>query len=158
MRKVLALLAWTLGALAARMPADAHADAALTAGTELRGCAEQGDAFAHDTLGVASATDQGTPPDGGQVVAWYRKAAEEGHAWAQFHLGLMYEYGQGVPKDYVEAYTWMSLAAERAKGKDRERYADGLRALSSWMTPEQRDEARKRAQEWTAAFVLRRKR
>jgi len=45
---------------------------------ELRARAEQGDAAAQLSLGLAYAIGQGVPRDYAQAAAWYRTAAEQG--------------------------------------------------------------------------------
>lgn len=119
-----------------------------------RKAADQGDAMAQIALGYACAKGQGVPQDDVQAAVWYRKAADQGYADAQNNLAVMYANGVGVPQDYVEALKWVNLAAVRASGDTQKVFAD---RLAKKMTPAQIAEARKRAQEWTAAFEKRKK-
>ena len=74
--------------------------------------AEQGNAEAQFSLGVAYDTGQGVAQDSAEAARWYRLAADHGHAEAQFNLGVMYDEGKGVPQDYAEAAQWFRLAAD----------------------------------------------
>ena len=75
--------------------------------------AEQGDAKAQYSLGVAYRKGDGVPQDYAKAAKWYRHAAEQGHAEAQYNLGVMYAEGRGVAQDYSEAVKWTRLAAEQ---------------------------------------------
>ncbi len=79
----------------------------------LRPLADQGDAWAQNSLGVMYRNGQGVPKDDAQAVKWYRLAADQGDAWAQIMLGVMYRNGQGVPKDDAQAVKWYRLAADQ---------------------------------------------
>ena len=104
----------------------------------LRPLADQGDAWAQNSLGVMYRNGQGVPKDDAQAVKWYRLAADQGNASAQSLLGAMYASGQGVPKDYALAYMWWNLAAAGAPDADiRERAVKPRDALASMMTPAQ---------------------
>ncbi len=120
-----------------------------------RQSADQGDAQAQFNLGLMYDLGQGVPEDDAEAVAWYRKAADQGVAGAQYTLGLLYTYGLGVPRDYVEAHKWHDLAISRVTGDELERYVETLDAVAMWMTPARFAEARKRADEWQAAFEKR---
>lgn len=79
----------------------------------LKKSAEQGDAWAQNTLGVCYYDGNGVAKDSKEAVKWYRKAAEQGDAWAQGNLGFCYYNGNGVEKDYQEAVKWSRKAAEQ---------------------------------------------
>jgi TPR repeat protein len=68
---------------------------------------------------------------------------------------VRHQHGKGVVQDCVEAYKWMSLAASRAAGDDPTPYARRRDALARRMTPQQLQEAEKRAGEWAEAFERR---
>ena len=75
--------------------------------------AEQGNAEAQFSLGVAYDTGQGVAQDSAEAARWYRLAADQGHASAQFNVGAMYSDGLSVPQDYAEAVRWFRLAADQ---------------------------------------------
>ena len=79
--------------------------------------ADQGDASAQFSLGVAYGVGEGVPQDDVEAVAWYRKAADQGYASAQNSLGFVYQRGLGVPQDYTEAVRWTRLAADQGHVK-----------------------------------------
>ena len=125
--------------------------------TEVRTDAAQGDATAQNSLGYRYVTGQGVPQDLTEAVRWYRLAAEQGYAAGQYNLGAMYGTGRGVPRDYVEAHTWRTLAAARATGDTQKHYAETRDAVAKAMKEAQLAEAQKRAEDWEAAFALRRR-
>jgi TPR repeat protein len=73
------------------------------------------------------------------------------------NLGAMYFAGRGLPQDYVEALKWRSLAAAYASTDEQKTFIDARDAVAKVMTPEQVAEAKKRANEWVAAFEKRQK-
>ena len=85
-----------------------------------------------DGLGVAR--------DFQQAAAWFLRAAEQGSTEAQQNLGALYQQGNGVARDLVEADKWYTIAGA----------ADDAAALEQQMTPEQTQDARKRADAWRA--------
>ena len=87
---------------------------------------------------------KGVTEDSNEAIKWYKKAAEQDMNEAQISLGIMYYSGEGVTKDYVEAYKWILLA----DWKD-ERVTKIKKDLLAQMTPDQIDEAQKRANEFT---------
>jgi hypothetical protein len=117
-----------------------------------RKAAEQGDKNAQYGLGSLYASGRGVPQDEAQAAKWFLESAEQGDTFAQGFLGTMYNQGRGVPQDYVEAHKWMNLAAARTFGIYQERFVEGRDAVAKKMTPDQLAEARKRANEWSAAF------
>jgi len=87
-----------------------------------------------------------TRADYAAAMRLLKPLAEKGNSDAQYLLGGMYHKGQGVSEDKVRAYLYYDLAA-RAGDED----AGGERdRVASDMTPEQVEEAKKRAAEWKA--------
>jgi hypothetical protein len=80
---------------------------------EIRSRAEQGDAEAQLSLGVAYSLGVCVSEDYTEAARWYRLAAEQGHSRAQWLLGAMYASGDGVREDDAEAMRWYRLAAEQ---------------------------------------------
>ena len=78
-----------------------------------RAVAEQGNAEAQFSLGVAYDTGEGVVQDSAEALKWYRLAAEQGHASAQAKVGVTYSDGLSVPQDYAEAVRWFRLAADQ---------------------------------------------
>ena len=110
--------------------------------------AEQGNADAQYSLGLAYHEGEGVPQDHAEAVKWYRLAADQGEAKAQANLGLMYAIGEGVPQDYVLAHKWINLAASRLTGEEREKRVKARDSVAEKMTPEQIAEAQRLAREW----------
>lgn len=101
----------------------------ITALSEWRPLAKQGDAAAQFSLGVMYANGQGVPRHYVDAVKWYRLAAEQGHADAQVSLGRIFDEGRGVPQDYAEAVKWYRLAIEQ--GAARQQVLLGARYYTS---------------------------
>ena len=112
----------------------------------LRRAAEQGNAEAQARLGAVYEEGRGVMNDDELAASWYRKSAEQGNALGQYHLGDAYLLGHGVTQSNVDAYMWFTLSAESGFQDAAER----LDALAKLMRPEEIDEARARAAEWTA--------
>jgi hypothetical protein len=108
-----------------------------------RKAAEQNFADAQNNLGGCYEEGEGVAKDLVEAAKWYRKAAEQNDALAQMNLGRCYATVGGVTKDVVEAYKWFLLAS--AQGEERSKELMPL--LEKQMSPDQLDEARKRA--WT---------
>lgn len=113
-----------------------------------RKSAEQGFAPSQCKLGDMSLIGQGVPQDFAEAVKWYRKSADQGDANAMESLGLMYLNGHGVQQDYVEAGKWLNLASAFSGKDSRDGSVSMLAELAAGMTPEQVEEAQKRAREW----------
>ncbi len=73
-----------------------------------RPLADQGNAYAQNTLGVIYANGLGVPQDYAEAVRWFRKAADQGNADAQYNLGARY-----AKQSYAEAVKWYRRAAEQ---------------------------------------------
>ena len=115
-----------------------------TAYKEFKIAADQGDAPAQYNLGVMCKNGTGMPVDYAAAFRWFQLAADQGHVRAQYNLARMYYEGQGVKQDYVRAYMWADLAG--VNGGDTVRKLQETIAAS--LSPAQRAEAKKMAQEW----------
>jgi TPR repeat protein len=111
-----------------------------------RKAAEQGDERAQFNLGLCYYNGQDVVKNEAEAVKWWRKAAEQGAAGAQCNLGICYSDGMGVVKDDVEGYKWALLAAAQGNGSAKKSVSFAERSLS----PAQRAEGQRLAQEWEA--------
>ena len=118
-----------------------------TALTLLRPLADQGNANAQNALGVMFVNGEGVAQDYAEAHKWYQRAANQGYAKAQGNLGVMYFNGEGVAQDYIEAYKWFDLAG-RGGFEEALKYRN---LVSDRMTPEQIDDAKRRAGTWKPA-------
>ena len=80
----------------------------------LRRQAQDGDAAAAFTLGMAYESGHFVPQSCAKATTWVKKSAKEGNAAAEYNLGLRYRYGDGVRANAREARKWTHKAA--AKG------------------------------------------
>ena len=112
---------------------------------EVKAKAEAGDAKFEVELGLRYDKGEGIVKDHAEAAKWYRKAAEQNDADAQYNLGICYERGDRVPEDWVEAYKWLLLAARQGHEAPREHMT---LLESKLLTPEQRAQGQKRAQEF----------
>jgi|GEM_PF-2564724 len=85
----------------------------ITALSELRPLAEQGDARAQYNLGVMYGNGNGVLKDNKICLKWYTLAAEQGHADAQYNLGAMWDNGKGIVESNQAAVKWYTLAAKQ---------------------------------------------
>ncbi len=115
-----------------------------------RKAAEQGLAQAQYCLGSCYATGQGMAKNEAEAVKWWRKAAEQGNAYAQLNLGFRYADGQGVVKNEIEGYKWALLAAAQGHGGKA-----NVSIAESRLSPAQRAEGQRLAQEWEARHANR---
>lgn len=111
-----------------------------------RKAAEQGDVDSQLILGKCYSYGKGVAKDEAQGVKWYRKAAEQGNAEAQYFLGWCYSYGNGVVKNEVEGYKWSLLGA--ANGNEAAKAI--VPTYEDRLSPNQRFEGQRMAQEWEA--------
>lgn len=74
--------------------------------------AEQGDARAQLSLGLAYYSGQEIEKDPKQAFKWIRLSAEQKDAVAQRWLGTLYTNGQGVSKDLASGYVWITIASQ----------------------------------------------
>jgi TPR repeat protein len=116
-----------------------------------RKAAEQGLAVAQFNLGVCYDNGQGVVKNEAEAVKWWRKAAEQGLASAQCNLGLCYTKGEGVVKNEIEGYKWALLAAANGNDNGKKSVSFAERSLS----PAQRAEGQRLAQEWEARHASR---
>ena len=91
----------------------------VTALSEWKPLAEQGNAEAQYNLGVMYDNGFGVIEDDREAVKWFRLSAEKGHADAQHNVGVMYDDGQGVIEDDKEAVKWFRLAAEQGDAESQ---------------------------------------
>ena len=110
----------------------------------LQKAAEQNDAWSQNLLGVMYQNGQGGPPDTALAMLWFGRSAEQGNAKAQSNLGQMYCLGHGVETNPVEGYKWLTLSVEQ-KERTAEKFLAGF---ASNMTPEQRAEGKRLAEEF----------
>lgn len=116
-----------------------------------RKAADQGLALAQSNLGFCYQYGHGVTKDETEAVKWYRKAADQGLALAQLNLGNCYHNGEGVVKNPIESYKWSLLAAAKGNETAKQNVSKDERLL----TPAQRAEGQRLAQEWEAAFAAR---
>lgn len=114
-----------------------------------RKAAEQGDVEAQYNLGDCYFNGHGVAKDAAEAARLWHKAAEHGYAAAQSNLGACYDNGQGVVKNEIEGYKWALLAAARGFEIAKRNASNHEKRLS----PAQRAEGRRLAQEWEAAYA-----
>ena len=112
----------------------------------LREAADQGNVTAQTLLGgMYSSGYLQIRRDPAEAVRYYRMAAGRSDREAQYRLALALQSGTGTRPNLVEAYMWYSLAA--AAGHPRA--ANRRDQITTRLSPEQLDTARRRAREWT---------
>ncbi|KAF9110238.1 hypothetical protein BGX30_008047, partial [Mortierella sp. GBA39] len=83
--------------------------------------ANQGSAFALNSIGTLYHHGRGVPQDSAKAMEWFLKSAEKENDVALYNVGVLYKNGDGVPQDYTKAAEWLSKAADRghkgAKGE-----------------------------------------
>jgi uncharacterized protein len=115
----------------------------------LRERAAGGDAEAQFTLGKNyEAGRGGLKKDYAEAASWYRKSADPGNIYAQASLGILYHSGKGLPRDDVQAEMWFTISAGHAPPNDRDTIVEMRDSVAAHLTPQQIEEARRRAQEW----------
>ena len=168
MKKMIALVAWSLSAiLAAQLPADARrlpdrleavqfrkGLAAFdrhdytAAGLLLRSPAERGNASAQAILCFLHTYGRGVPQSYPAAAHWCLRSANQGNAQGQYLLGLLYNSGHGVRESYVQAYKWLNLAAAHASGPKRD-FSYRIRdSVAAKMSPRQVAKAQALAIAW----------
>lgn len=121
-----------------------------------RKAAEQGLPEAQNQLGAMYLHGRGVPKDYTQALEWFVKAAEQGFPEAHVQLGAVYfAGGGGVAKDNVEALKRLTIASTLETGDLKSSYVEFKARIAKEMTPAQVAEAKRRAQEWLAAFERR---
>ncbi|MBF0422641.1 MAG: sel1 repeat family protein [Magnetococcales bacterium] len=106
--------------------------------------AEQGNPLSQHDLATMYLEGMGVLPDVRKAYEWFLKAALQRDAKAQNNLGILYATGQGVAEDLIEAAKWFILAQSQGM-QDAE---DNLAIAREDLTPEQLEEAWRRAQAW----------
>ena len=123
-----------------------------------RKAAEQGLPEAQNQLGAMYLHGRGVPKDYTQALVWFVKAAEQGYPEAHLQLGAVYFAGRGgVAKDNVEALRRLTIASTLETRDLKSSYVELKERIAKEMTPTQVAEAKRRAQEWLAAFERRQK-
>ena len=82
-----------------------------------------------------------------------KKAAEKGNSASQANLGVMYAKGTGTKRDIVESFAWYSVAAAANKDKKVGNELWGIEAVSSLLSKQQLEKAKKLAQEYTKKYI-----
>jgi len=83
----------------------------VSAYTQFKQLAEQGDAEAQYNVAILLKSGNGVMQNPNKAVNWFRKAADQGLAAAQYDLGLMYDNAIGVEQNYGYAVVWYKKAA-----------------------------------------------
>jgi len=116
--------------------------------------ANQGDAFSKDRHGAAYRLGLGVHQDFAKAIDWYCAAADGGlaHGMNSCGFGLLIG-GPGVTPNLVEALKWLILAVERAEpGEILQRATVNLNRARAQATPQQIDDAERRAEEMRAKW------
>ena len=79
--------------------------------------AEGGDALAQYELGRCHEAGEGSEPDLGEAIKWYRRSAQGGYAPAQFLLGYFHQGGHRLMYDHDEVVRWYGKAADQGYAK-----------------------------------------
>ncbi len=108
--------------------------------------ARGGDAAAQEDLGIMYSEGRGVKKNEQDAVIWFCKAAEQGAPNAQYRLGMSYYRGKGIAKDLVQAHGWLTMSA--ANGCQAAQKV--IPTISGEMSPEQKIEAARRANEFFA--------
>jgi hypothetical protein len=112
-----------------------------------RQAAETGEVQAQFNLADLYLRGEGVPEDEAAAFAWFQKAAFQGHTGAQAMAGSMLFAGRGAPKDLPGAYFWIFAAVSESDARG----IPTLRALESQMPRVEIEEAKARAESFTAA-------
>ena len=119
-----------------------------TAFKEFEYLAARGVVLAQTNIGYMYSLGEGVDQDLEKSAFWFRRAAESGSTAAQLTMGALAFHGEGVERSSIEAYAWFSVAA--AGGQDAA--ADFVVLLTTQMTSEQLNEARKLSEEYYGKF------
>ena len=87
--------------------------------------------------------------DYADAVKWFQKAALQGHTQAQIHLGVLCANGQGTAQNLIMAYMWITVAKSDSESNITTQLIDTLKVT---MTPEQINEADRKAKYWLAHY------
>jgi uncharacterized protein len=111
--------------------------------------ANRGHPAAQYNVGASYAAGIGVAKNNADAAKWFLRAANQGMAFAQLNLGLLYAAGNGVAQDNVEAFKWLELAfAGLPAGGARMDVANAMADVAAKITPEQKDEAKRRERAW----------
>ncbi len=118
---------------------------------ELLRAAESGDPGSQFNLGVVygNVLDQHghrSPENHAEAIKWLRRAAEQDFPRAQLKLAQFYAEETDVPETVIEACAWFLRAMPKLSGIHREDAKRGFNRLTTALTPDQIDEARRLAQ------------
>jgi uncharacterized protein len=116
-----------------------------------RRAAEQGNALGQLNLAMMYRAGQGVLQNNTEAAKWFLLSANQGNPIAQLNLGMIYGDGRGVQRDYVESYKWFSLAGAALPASRSQPALNNRDTVAKLMTPEQIEEARKRALAWKPA-------
>lgn len=109
---------------------------------------EAGDLKAQSDLAFMYETGTSVATDYAKAVYWAQKAAERGDPPSQFRLSILRYLGQGGEKDRVEAAKWWRIAMHADSAPWVQQVRRNAESAEAKMTPEQLDEAQRRAQDW----------
>ena len=112
---------------------------------DIKACAELGDAYAQDLLGMIYFKGKEVPRNYKKGFEWTYKSAQQGYKDAQANLGFDYYNGWGVRKNHVLAYMWWSLYAVNEKSPLIDQ---NLSDLEQELTPDELARAQQMATDW----------
>ena len=84
-----------------------------------------------------------------EALKWYQKAALQGHPQAQIKQGVLCANGQGTEQNLIMAYMWFTIGGSDSETINTFKLIDRLREI---MTPEQINEAERKAEYWLAHY------
>lgn len=120
--------------------------------------AENGEAQIQAAMGYMYQFGETLQKNEGESVIWYRKGAEQGNIPAQVMLANAYLQGTGIENDLIEAYAWSNLAAGQEPKTNWDKFAKQqnelsiLKAIEAKITPEQKQQALERAEEYRKKY------
>jgi TPR repeat protein len=112
---------------------------------------EQGRIGALNSLGFLYEHGLGVARNPERAASCYQEAAMKGDPRGQMNLGRAYLDGAGVKMDLVEAYKWFILA-QRNGEMTVEKYLRDFDS-SDTLKPEEKEEAQRRAEEFSRSFA-----
>ena len=111
--------------------------------------ASHGDLQSQVNLGQMYENGLSVAQSDARSAQWYRMAAEQGDRRSQLRFGQICYLGAGVPRDRAEAVKWWHLAT-RKEDEVAARMRSMIQSAVDKISPEERGEGRKRAEEWLA--------
>lgn len=116
---------------------------------------ELGNAASMTSAGRMYAMGRGVSPDGAEALRWLRRAAAVNHHEAFQWMANVYEFGRGgMVKNAVLAYAWYTAIPSNANENVLSSAARGKERLAKTLTPEEIQEAEKRAKTVVASNAL----